>query len=163
MSDTVDAIAYKADVPARVRDDINGRIESVKGTIGGVFSGSKKATNDALDSSRSQLSDAADSTRHAVSMAVENPLGLALGALALGLLGGLLVPASDLERRRIGPITDEIAGRAQNAVDEAIEAGKSILNDTLSTATESAQQHGKEIARHAVAGTPLEQTDSSTS
>ncbi len=166
MSDTVDAIAYKADVPARVRDDVNGRIESVKETVGNVLAGSKKKAGDsvaavgerasdvsnaaanALDESRSRISDAAGSTRQAVSMAVENPLGLALGALALGLLGGLLVPTSDLERRRIGPLHDEIAERAQVAVDEVVQAGKSVLSETIAAATESAQQHGKEVAQH---------------
>jgi hypothetical protein len=162
MGDTVDAIGYKADVPARVRDDINQRIESVKGTIGGAVAGSKKtarkskaAASDALDDSRERITDAAETTRRAASIALENPLGLALGALAVGFLGGLLIPVSDIERERIKPISDDIAGRAQSAVSEAVEAGKSILNETLATAAESVQQHGKEIAQHAVAGTPL--------
>ena len=167
MGDTVDAIGYKADVPARVRDDINQRIESVKGTIGDAVTGSKKAVRgtvrqasnaagDALDESRDRVGDAAETTRRTASMALENPLGLALGALALGFLGGLLIPVSDVERRSIQPIGDEIAGRAQTAVSEAVDAGKSILNETLTSAAASAQQHGKEIAQHAVAGTPLE-------
>src|SRR5665213_3095348 len=39
---------------------------------------------------------------NSVSIAQENPLGLALGALAVGVLAGLIVPVSELERRTVG-------------------------------------------------------------
>jgi hypothetical protein len=171
MGDTVEAIGYKADVPSRVRDNVNERIASVKGAIGDAVSGTKDAvfgtTRDLTDSASDRLADVSDragdaseSTKRAVSVAMENPLGLALGALALGFLGGLLLPVSDLERERIGPVREQIAGRAQAAVAEAVDAGKSVLQETLATASESAQKHGAEVAQHAVAGTPLEQQTS---
>jgi hypothetical protein len=157
MGDTVEAIGYKADVPSRVRDNVNERIASVKGTIGDAVSGTKDAV---FGTTRERAGDASESTKRAVSVAMENPLGLALGALALGFLGGLLLPVSDLERERIGPVREQIADRAQAAVAEAVDAGKSVLQETLATASESAQKHGAEVAQHAVAGTPLEQQTS---
>jgi hypothetical protein len=152
MGDTVDAIGYKADVPARVRDDLNDRIETVKGTIGNALAGSKKAARDSTEALRDTASGA--------SMNLQNPLGLALGALAIGFLGGLLLPSSAIERERIGPLGDEIAGRLKDTADEVVDAGKTIMNETLATATESVQQHGGDVVRNAMAGTPLAQANS---
>ena len=169
MGDTVEAIGYKADVPSRVRDSVNERISSVKGSIGDAVGNTKDAVfgkvsdmsnsaSDAIADARSGSADASASTRRTVSMAMENPLGLAIGALALGILGGLLIPVTDIERERLGPVRDELAGRAQTMVTDAVDAGKSVFNDTIAAATDSAQKHGKEIVENAVSGTPLEGT-----
>jgi hypothetical protein len=167
MGDTVEAIGYKADVPSRVRDNVNERIASVKGSIGDAVSGTKSAVfgkahdvsdaaSDTLAGARDRAGDATESTKRAVSVAMENPLGLALGALALGFLGGLMLPVSDIEREKLGPVRESIADRAHSVVGEAMDAGKTILTETLSSVTESAQKHGSEIAQHAVAGTAFE-------
>jgi hypothetical protein len=180
MGETVEALEYKVDVPSRLRDNINDRIDTVKGTVREAMSTGK----DALLGGKQNVSDALDSTgdrvgsaQQAVSMAAENPLGLALGALALGFLGGLLLPISDIEREKVGPVREQIANRAQMAVAEAVEAGKSVLNDTIAAATEagsgmlddtiaaateSAQQKGKEIVQHATRGTPAESQSASS-
>jgi hypothetical protein len=142
MGDTV--------VPARVRDDVSNRIESVKGTIADAVSGSKKKTrgtakrvakraSDAVDNSQHAVGDAVASTKNAAGMALENPIGLAIGALALGFLGGLLIPTSDIERKRIGPLRDEISNRAQTAVAEAVDAGKTIASETIASVADAAQ------------------------
>ena len=120
MGDTVEAIGYKADVPSRVRDSVNERISSVKGSIGDAVGNTKDAVfgkvsdmsnsaSDAIADARSGSADASASTRRTVSMAMENPLGLAIGALALGILAGLLIPVTDIERERLGPVRDELA------------------------------------------------------
>lgn len=161
MGETVEAIGYKADVPSRVRDNVNERIESVKGTIGDAIGNARDAvvgsTKNASDSASESLnglqnraSDAVESSRRRASMALENPLGLALGGLAVGLLVGLIVPITDVERTKLGPIHDEVANRAQTAVDEAVEAGKTILADAASTVVQSAKVKGAAIAQEAV-------------
>ena len=165
MGDTVEAIGFKADVPARVRDDVSNRIESVKGTIADAVSGSKKKArgtgkrvakraSDAVDNSQHAVGDAAASTKNAAGLALENPIGLAIGALALGFLGGLLIPTSDVERERIGPLRDAIGNRAQNAVAEAVDAGKTIVSETIASVADAAQQRGREIVDHAVSSVP---------
>ena len=161
MGDTVEAIGFKADVPARVRDDVNNRIESVKGTIADAVTGSKKKARgtakrvanraaNAVGDSQQAVGDAVVTTKNAAGMALENPIGLALGALALGFLGGLLIPTTDIERQRIGPIRNEISNRAQTAVAEAVDAGKTIVSETIASVTDAAQQHGREIVDHAL-------------
>jgi uncharacterized protein YjbJ (UPF0337 family) len=173
MSDTVEAIGYKADVPSRVRDNVNERIASVKGTIGDAVGGARDAVlgttqsvsdsaSDSLGNVQDRVSDGVASTRRAASMALENPLGLALGGLAVGLLAGLLIPITDVEREKLGPIRDDIAGRAQTAVDETLEAGKSILTDAATTAVAAAKEKGTTIAQHAVA-TPSDSSAEETS
>jgi ElaB/YqjD/DUF883 family membrane-anchored ribosome-binding protein len=178
MGETVEAIGYKADVPSRVRENISERIDTVKGTVSDVVSSGKEAilgrardVSEAVGSTSeraqqgvsdalSSTGDRAQSARQAVSMVTENPLGLALGALAAGFLAGLLLPMSNAEREKIEPVRDQLVNRAQSAVSEAVDAGKSIVQETITSATsaaqESAQQHGKEIVQHATAGTPLE-------
>lgn len=157
MEDTVEAIGYKADVPSRVRETVSARIASVKGTIDDVVGGTAAAVagkaQDLSDATTSVTSSAASSTKGALSVAVENPLGLALGALAVGFLGGLLLPISDVERQRIGPVGEQVANRAQVAVSEAVEAGKTVLSEAIAGAAESAQKRGAEILQQAVAPT----------
>lgn len=52
------------------------------------------------------------------SMSENNPLGLAIGALAVGFLAGLAAPVSELERRTLGPIRDDLVVRAITAVQQ---------------------------------------------
>jgi hypothetical protein len=156
MGETAEAIGYKADIPSRVRENVSDRIESVKGTITG---GVRQAVGQAKETTGAAGQAARDKTSDTVSMAVENPLGLALAALALGFLGGMLVPVSDVERERLGPASEQIAQRAQTAATEAVEAGKSMMQETISNAAQSLQQHGQEIAQHAMSGTQSQQSE----
>src|SRR5450631_114412 len=55
MGDTVEALAYKTDVPARVKDSVNERIESVKGTIGDVVDSVKSAVVGATDNVKTSV------------------------------------------------------------------------------------------------------------
>ena len=87
MSETVEAIAFKADVPARVGDAVRERIETVRGTVNGVVANLTEAVEDASVTAREN-----GGTQRAVSSALEHPLGIALAALAIGFLGGSLLP-----------------------------------------------------------------------
>ena len=49
MGDTVDALGYKADVPARTKDSITGRVDAVKSKLTGAGSQVAEATPDAGD------------------------------------------------------------------------------------------------------------------
>ena len=139
MDDTVAALAYKVDLPSRVKDAVNDRVETAKGTIGDVVDTVKDAVTGAgvrvgstIDATRRTMSETLSETtdrmgnvghaaRRGFGIAVENPLGLALGALALGILGGLLLPVSEFEREKIGPLRDELLDRAKTMGREAVE------------------------------------------
>jgi hypothetical protein len=188
MGDTVEALAYKTDVPARVKDTLNERVESVKGTLGDVVENVKTAVAGASDSVKTNVAEASGSvsdavhdgsrngadvvarTRHKVSEAVskvggelgdrlqnadvsatagrvvgiaqENPLGLALAALAIGVLCGSLLPVSSTERRRLEPIGKKIAHQARAATSDLIEAGKAVVAETAQTRFDESQIAG---------------------
>ena len=137
MGDTVDALGYKADVPARTKDSISGRVETVKAKFTGASSSVSEATPDAQDVKQAG--------RQAVGVAQENPLGLAVGAAAVGFLAGMLIPSTKLEDERIGPVADQVKEQAKQTGQEAIEHGKQIAQDTVQTATDKAQEVAAEV------------------
>jgi hypothetical protein len=155
MGETVDALGYKADVPNRVKDAVNDKVETVRGTIGdvvenvkGSMAGATEAIGDALGGVRRETSDRVGDVagrlpdggdvrmmaRRGVGIAMENPLGLALGALAVGFLAGLAAPVTDLERKTVGPIRDDLVDRAKSKGSDMIQHGKQVLQDTAASA-----------------------------
>jgi gas vesicle protein len=132
MGDTVDALGYKADVPARAKDSISDRVDSLRAKIGGAGSGVSDAVPDA--------GDVKQSAKQAASVVQENPLGLAIGAAAAGFLAGLLIPSTKIEDERIGPVADQLKEQAKQTGQEALEHGKQIAQDTAQTATQKAQE-----------------------
>jgi hypothetical protein len=152
MGETIDAIGYKADVPARAKDKVADSVErardSLAGTVGSikdVVSGGAASVKDATPDGR-QVSEGA---RDAVGVAQQNPLGLAVSAVAAGFLVGMLLPSSRVEDERIGATADEVKEHAAAVGQETLEHGKQIAKDVAqtaaSTAEESARQHADEI------------------
>ena len=160
MGDTVEALAYNADVPARIKDKINDRVETVKGAIGGAIEnvkdtvgGAAGRAGDAIGGSTPDMDDVRYVARRSVGIGYENPLGLAIGALAVGFLGGLLAPVSDFEREKVGPIRDDLMDKAQSVGAEVLEHGKQVVQETaqaaMQTAQQSAQTHGRQVVAEA--------------
>lgn len=91
ITDTIEALAYKTDVRARTKDAINDRIETVKGTISDAMTIARGAVSNAADSlpPREEMVDRVQQMR---TKAESNPVGLAVGSLAVGVLIGLLLP-----------------------------------------------------------------------
>ncbi|MBC5829184.1 MAG: DUF3618 domain-containing protein [Candidatus Eremiobacteraeota bacterium] len=172
MGDTVDALAYKADVPNRMKDSISERVGGVKAAIGGAASkvagavtGGSSRVGDAVASRAGgtmsdvksrlgqTLPDAGDvkyGARRAVGMAVENPIGLMIGGLAAGFLAGLMVPATRFENEQIGEVADNLKEQMKATGQEAVQHGKAVMQDVAQAAgqaaSESAQDHGQQLA-----------------
>ena len=72
MSENVDALSYKANVPARAKESITKKARGVKAKITGTSSQISDATPDAQ-----QVKQAG---RQTVGIVEENPLGLVIGA-----------------------------------------------------------------------------------
>jgi hypothetical protein len=149
MGDTIDALGYKADVPARAKDKVTGTVdrarESVVGTIDslkGAVTGSAEAVKDATPD-RKHVSDQA---HKAVGVAQKNPLGLAIGSVAAGFLAGMMLPSSRLEDERIGTIADDVREHVAEVGHEAVEHGKQVAKEVAQSATETA---GESAAQHA--------------
>jgi len=127
MGGTVDALAYKADVKSRAKD----RVTSVKEKVVG-------ATPDS--------GDVKQGAQQAVSIAQENPLGLAIGAAAVGFVGGLLIPRTRVENEKLGPLSDQVTEQIKSTASEAVEHGKEVAQDAAQAAAETAKESGQQHA-----------------
>jgi gas vesicle protein len=137
MGETVDALGYKADVPARAKESISDKVEGVRSKLRGTTSRISSATPDA--------GDVKDAGRQAVGLVQENPLGLAIGAAAVGFLAGMLVPSTKIEDEQLGPVADQVKEQARQTGQEALQRGKQIAQETAQTATDSAKRAASEV------------------
>jgi len=80
-----------------------------------------------------------------VGVVQENPLGLAVGAAAVGFLAGMLIPSTKIEDERIGPMADQVKEQAKQTGHEALEHGKQVAQETAETATQKAQEAVAEV------------------
>ena len=137
MGDTIDALGYKADVKSRAKENVAGKVDSVKEHLGLAGQKASDVTPDA-DQVKGQV-------RKAAGLAQENPLGLAVGAVAVGLLAGLLV-----EDEKLGPMADRVKEQARETGQEALERGKEVAQSAaqsaVDTAGEEGQKHGERLA-----------------
>ena len=138
MGDTAEALGHKADVPGRAREAISDKVESVKST----FSGAKDSVSDSTPSGQ----DVKQGARQAVGIAKENPLGLAIGATAVGFVAGLLIPSTKVEDERIGPMADQVKEQAREMGQEAVERGKHVAEQAAETVKDEGQKQAQEMA-----------------
>ena len=131
MGETVEAIGYKADVKSRVKESIvdkkDAAISKVTGAMpdtDGVSRGAKKT----------------------VGVAKENPLGLAVGGIAVGFLVGLLLPATRVEDERLGEVGDQVRETVKDSGQEALERGKQVAQEAADSAAATARDSGREQA-----------------
>lgn len=146
LGDTVEAIAYQTDVKARIKDAVDDRISGAKDKVVNAATTVKhrvaKAAGITKSSVQKQGQEMADSMESRVDMVLENPLGLVGGAFALGLIAGMFVPITDVERERVGPVKDRLVERAQQSANDAIERGKQSMTDTVQAVMQSASGPG---------------------
>jgi gas vesicle protein len=130
MGDTVEALGHKTDVTGRAKEAVSGRVQDVREKISGATPDSGEVKQGA---------------KRAAGIAQENPLGLAIGAAALGFVAGLLVPSTSLEDEKIGPVADDIKEKAKETGQEAMERGKEVARQAADTAQEAGRQQAEEL------------------
>jgi len=130
VGDEVDALSYKTDVPARMGDYVDDKKQAVKDKVGGVL----HTTSDALPDGQKigRLKDTAE----------RNPIGLAVGGVAIGFIAGMLLPSTQLEDKQMGQMSDRMMDAAKESAGDALESGKTIVSD----AADSAKEQGQEMA-----------------
>jgi gas vesicle protein len=138
MGETVEAIGYKTDVKTRAQEKVSGTVESVKSKLGGAGSRVNEATPG--------REDVKQSTRRAAGVARENPIGLALGSVAVGFLAGMLVPSTHVEDEKLGDVADQVKEKAKETAQEAAERGKEVAQQAAESAKETAQESGRQHA-----------------
>jgi Protein of unknown function (DUF3618) len=170
MGETVDALGYKTDVKARAKDSLQDKKESVMGvvqsakervvgagqSVGESVVGAGQSVGQSVAGAGQSVGEAApdpqqvkQQAKRAASVAQENPLGLAVGAVAVGFLAGMLIPSTRVEDEKLGPVADDVKDRAKQTGQEALERGKQVAQDAAQTAKESGQQHAQELGSSA--------------
>lgn len=72
----------------------------------------------------------------------EQPLAVGLGALALGVLSGLLLPRTRTEDRLMGEAADEVKDQLRSAGRETLREGQRVASDVAQAAMDEAEQQG---------------------
>jgi Protein of unknown function (DUF3618) len=141
VGDEVDALSYKTDVPARTQDYIEDKKEAVKSKL----TGAKDTVTGPLPDRRALKRGAT----HVRGTAESNPLGLALGGLAVGFVVGTLLPQTHVENQQLGTMSDRLIDAVKDTAGEAVDRGKQVAQQAaeaaVDTAKESAQQQGHEL------------------
>ena len=126
MSETVDALGYKADVKTRTKEAISDRKDALVSKVSGNTPDSGEVKQGA---------------KRAAGVAQENPLGLAIGA-AVGFVAGMLFRRPPSRRRwarwptrsrRQRKPAREAMERGGQVAEEAAESAKSTVQESRST------------------------------
>jgi hypothetical protein len=139
MGDTVDALAYKADVKTRAKESVNEKVDNLKSKVTGA--------KDSVAGATPSGGDVKHHAKRTVGIAQENPLGLVIGAAAIGFVAGMLIPSTRAEDEKIGPVADQVKAKAAETGQQAVERGKQVASDVASSAAETAKESGKEHAQ----------------
>lgn len=159
MGETVEAIGYKADVKSRAKENVQGKVDSVTGRVTAAkekvvgrasdMADQAPSGGDLKDGAAAKAADAKDmaqqNVRQAASIAQENPLGLAIGAVAIGFLGGMMIRSTRFENEHMGPMADQIKDQVREAGGEAIEHGKAVASDAMHAAQDAAKDAAESI------------------
>jgi gas vesicle protein len=132
MGETVEALGYKTNVPGRAKEAVTSRVDSLKSKVSGATPDSE---------------DVKQGARSAAGVAQENPLGLALGSVAVGFIAGMLIPATRVEDEKLGQVADDVKERVKETGQEALERGKQVAQDAAQSAQETVKESGQQHAQ----------------
>ena len=138
VGDEVDALSYKTDVPARVGDYVDEKKQAVKNKLTGA--------KDAVTGTASKAVPSGQQVGRFKDTAERNPLGLAVGAAAVGFVAGLMIPSTAVEDERLGDMSDRLVETAKETAGDAVERGKQVAQDVAETAKESGREQSEELA-----------------
>jgi ElaB/YqjD/DUF883 family membrane-anchored ribosome-binding protein len=139
MGETIGAIGYKTDVKERAKDSVSEKTDAIKSKVGGVMG----KANDATPST----GEVKQGAQQAVSVAQENPLGLAIGAVAAGFIAGMLIPSTRVEDEKMGEMSDQVMSQVKDTASEAVDRGKQVAQEVAQTAQETAKESGQQQAQ----------------
>ena len=139
MGETIDAIGYKTDVKSRAKESVTDKTDAIKSKVGGVMGKANDATP--------RSGEVKQGAQQAVSVAQENPLGLALGAVAAGFIAGMLIPSTRVEDEKLGPMADQVKDQVKETGQEALDRGKQVASEVAQTAQETAKESGQQQAQ----------------
>jgi ElaB/YqjD/DUF883 family membrane-anchored ribosome-binding protein len=143
MGDTIDALGHKADVKSRAKENVQEKKAAVVDKVQGVMGRANEATP--------STGEVKQAGRKAVGTAQENPLGLAVGAAAVGFMAGMLMPSTRVENEKIGETADQMKSQIKDTASEAVERGKQVAQDAAQSAQETVKESGQQQAQELAA------------
>jgi hypothetical protein len=146
MGDTVEALAYKADVPGRLKGAVAEKKDAALEKVAGVKDSVRGGTSSAADATTGVADQAKVQARRGAGIARENPLGLAIASVGAGLILGMLLPSTRAEDERLGPVADSVKQQGREVVGEAADHAKQVAQEVAETATQTAKDQGQEHA-----------------
>jgi len=149
MGETVDALTYKADVKARVKNDVVARRHRFTDRVKQPFVGAAEhapSRDEIMHTAEHGAEQVQQTGRQAVGMAKDNPIGLAIGAMALGFIAGLFAPHTRIEDEKLGETASQIRERAMEQGQEVFERGQEVVRETVDSAKETAKQAASDQA-----------------
>ena len=136
VGDEVDALSYKTDVGARASDYVEEKKEAVKSKL----TGAKDTMTGVVPDRRTMQRG----VTHVRDTAESNPLGLALGGLAVGFVVGTLLPQTRVENERMGEMSDRLIDAAKDTATEVVDRGKQVAQEAVGAAVDTAKESGRE-------------------
>ena len=149
VGEEVDALSYKTDIGARASDFVDDKKAAVKAKVSGakdMLTGGAGDATHAVTDGAAKVVPSRQQLGRLRRLAEQNPIGLAAGGLASGILVGMLLPSTRLEDEHLGPLSDRITDSAKETASEALERGKQVAQDAVQAATETAKESGREQA-----------------
>lgn len=127
--------------PDAIRDEVEHTRERMGETIDAL---GHKA--DVKTRTKENMGEKVQTVKGRLGTAQENPLGLAVGAAAVGFLVGMLIPSSHMEDEKLGPMADQVKEQVKETGQEALERGKQVAQSAAETARDEAQEQGSGLA-----------------
>ena len=125
----MEAVGYRADMPARLRHRVSHIVHDVGGALTGEPDGGS-ASDTAMDGDASSAqaagSTAAGAWNTVRSFARANALALGLGAFAVGVVAGMFIPRGKPKSQRIAPFVSEIRNRAVQTGEKVFEKSRQM-------------------------------------
>jgi ElaB/YqjD/DUF883 family membrane-anchored ribosome-binding protein len=128
---------------------VSDKVENMKSKVSDTATRAKQAvagTTSRVGDATPSRGQARQAGRRAAGLAKENPLGLAIGAAAVGFVAGLAVPSTRVEDERLGPVADQVMDKVKETGQEALDRGRQVAQEVASTATETARERTQELA-----------------
>jgi gas vesicle protein len=158
MTDTVEAIGYRTDVKTRAKDALSERKDAVMSKTSGMVNrvvGAMPSVPSPSDMSmpgfvpdadqvRGGAQQAKQGAKQAVSVAQANPIGLGIGAVAVGFLLGMMLPSTTMEDERLGELSDQVKSEVRDVSQEALQHGKQVAQEAAQSASQAVQEGGSE-------------------
>jgi ElaB/YqjD/DUF883 family membrane-anchored ribosome-binding protein len=170
VTETAEAVKERAGRAAEtVKDQASRAAGAVREQATHAASAVREQTAQAAGAVRDQASRVRAQARHTARRASgefdrllhEQPLAVGLGAMAVGVLAGLLLPATRREDEVMGELRDRKLDRAREAARETLEKGRRVARTAVESAARTAREEAERqqltpraVAERVVGGQP---------